>query len=794
MAENQKAFGNRRGMARRILLAYLLFFLAFLLLGTVYILSLDAWNEFDPAKIRDIPQSLIVYDADGREVSSLHAKEDRIYVSIDEIPLLVQKAFISAEDVRFYEHNGIDVRRILAAAWADIKAGSYVQGASTISQQLIKLSHLSSKKSLSRKIEEAILAYQMEKQFTKDEILEMYLNYVYFGGGYYGIEAAARGYFGIHASELSVAQGAQLAGILKSPTNYAPHLKPEASVKRRNLILETMKEYGFLSEMECVAAQAEPVVIVHEENQEKRGYYVDLALQEACEILQVEMETLLSKGYRIRTAMDSDLQNQCEKWMQDETLFPPDVPSGLEVALVVIDVRTSGVAALMGGRENTAALAYNRAVSIRRQPGSVIKPIISYAPALEYNGYTAVSMLLDEKTDFNGYAPENFGGSYYGWVTLRTAVTKSLNVPAVKVLSDIGVKTGKDFASSVGIVFDESDDSLALALGGFTYGVSPYQVAGAYAAFAAGGTYSTPALIMEIATAKGELLYQYAPEKKRVMSEENAYVLTSMLQSVVEEGTGRRLDLGDVEIAGKTGTTGNAGGKGNRDAWMAAYNPEYAAAVWMGYDDSTNGKELPANVTGGTYPALLLEKIFSALYEEHEAPAFTMPEGVKEYRLDKYTLETEHMAVLANALTPSDSMLREVFVDGTEPNDISEYWIVPAPPEELLFTATESGWPEISFEPVNTFVIYRLYRIDGQGDTALLGEWPGTEGTVRYTDVTVRDGESYEYYVLPVHPQLEIAGRQVIGPASRRLRITVSNGISESKQSVLRISSYVPIR
>ncbi len=791
---NQKALGKRSGMARQILLACLLLFLALILLGTAYILSLDAWNAFDPAKLRDVPQSLIVYDADGQEISSLHAKEDRIYVTIDEIPQLVQKAFISAEDIRFYEHNGIDVRRILAAAWADIKAGAYVQGASTISQQLIKLSHLTSQKNLSRKIEEAILAYQMEKQFSKDEILEMYLNYVYFGGGYYGIEAAARGYFGVHANELSIAQGAQLAGILKSPTNYAPHLNPESSVKRRNQILESMKGYGFLNETECAAAKAEPAVIVRDDNLGKRGYYVDLALQEACGILEVDMEKLLSGGYRIRTAMNSSLQSQCEQWMQDETLFPSDAASGLEAALVVIDVETSGVAALMGGRESTAALAYNRAVSIRRQPGSVIKPIISYAPALEYKGYTAVSMLLDERTNFNGYAPENFGGSYYGWVTLRTAVAKSLNVPAVKVLSDIGVKTGKDFASSVGIVFDESDNSLALALGGFTYGVSPYQIAGAYAAFAAGGVYSTPALIMEITNAKGETLYRYAPEKRHVMSEANAYVLTSMLQSVVEEGTGRRLNLGDVEIAGKTGTVGNVGGRGNRDAWMAAYNPQYAAAVWMGYDDSTDGKELPANMTGGTYPALLLEKVFSALYQDRAAPAFIIPEGVKEYRLDKYTLENEHTAVLANALTPSDSMLREVFVDGTEPVDISEYWIVPTPPNKLSFTTALSGWPEISFEPVNTFVLYRLYRIDGQGNTELLGEWPGSHGTVRYTDIAARNGESYEYYVLPVHPQLEIAGRQVIGPASRRLKINMPDDMPEPKQNAIRISSYVPIR
>jgi penicillin-binding protein 1A len=760
---------RRRRIFLRTLLGIMLLGLSFLLFGAVYVLRLDAWKEFDPNKILGAPQALLVYDGAGQEVSCLSGQETRISISIDQVPLHVREAFISAEDARFYEHIGVDFIRIFGAAWEDIKAGGYVQGASTISQQLVKLSHLSTEKVMSRKLEEAVLAYQMEQQFTKDQILEMYLNYVNFGGGYYGIEAAAMGYFGVHASELTVAQGALLAGVLKAPGHYAPHLHMDASIDRRNLILRLMQEYGYLSAEECAAAQSEEVVLKSNLNKEVRGYYIDLALQQACATLNISMTELLTGGYRIHTAMDRALQNKCEEILKNNELFPPEAQDA-QAALVVVDTRTGGVAALMGGRESTAALEYNRATRIRRQPGSVIKPIMVYAPALDNFQYTTVSMLLDEPTDFNGYNPENFGDKYRGWVTLREAVAYSLNVPAVKVLSTIGVDSGKQFAEQVGISFEAQDSSLALALGGFTYGVSPYQIAGAYAAFSTGGLYSTPSLVLSISDSKGNALYSYTPERKRVMSESNAYILTDMLQSVVEEGTGRRLGELEFALAGKTGTTGE--GEGNRDAWMAAYNAEYAAAVWMGYDDAASGKTLPHNATGGTYPAKILSEIFTKLYENKPPPQFVKPESVIEVKLDGYTLENDHTAVLASALTPSNSVVREVFAAGTEPSNVSQYWIVPSPPTQFTAELNAAGQPVISFESLQSFVLYRLYRESG-GVAQMIGEWPGTSGLIQYTDTDAQAGKTYAYYVIPAHPQLKIGGKQVVGPASKNIELKV---------------------
>lgn len=766
---------NKGGILRAlrwVLLLMVLAVLGFVLFMAAQLWDLDAWQDFDPANILGAQQSLILYDGENGEILRLHDKEDRVSIPLSDVPDLVQKAFISAEDARFYEHPGVDVIRIVGAAWADIKAGGYVQGASTISQQLIKLSHLTADKTISRKLEEAVLACQMETRYSKDEILEMYLNYVYFGGGYYGIEAAALGYFGVHAKDLSVAQGAMLAGILKSPSNYAPHLDFEASLARRDTVLSLMAEYGYLDDQGLADAKGETMVILHDgtASEEGRNYYVDAALQDAMEILQIDSETLLSGGYRIYTAMDSAIQNQCEAIFQQDDLFPGDAQG----AIVVQEAGTGLIRAMVGGRgAYDTAMAFNRATDIRRQPGSVIKPVIAYAPALEGYGYTAATMLLDEPTTFAEYSPRNFGNKYYGWVTLREAVTRSLNVPAVKVLSDIGVSAGKAFAQSCGIPFDPQDTSLTLALGGFTYGVSPLQIAGAYAAFASQGIYNTPTCIQRITDSTGKELYVYEPENRRVMSEQNAYILTSMLQSAIQEGTGHRLKDLDIPLAGKTGTVGE--GEGNRDAWMACYSADYAAAVWIGYDTSQDGA-LPRDATGGKYPALILEQLFQGLYQDRAPKEFSMPSGVNAYKLDKRTLEMFHEPVLATALTPSSAIQTEVFVEGTQPTAQSSYWVVPSPPGEFRVYLGGDGKPQIAFTGRESFAQYQLYRQKGTESPQLIKTWDG-KGAVTYGDDSALPGCTYTYYILPVHQEMNVGGEQVKGPATKKVTVTTPEAV-----------------
>ena len=745
----------------------------FLLCGAVKTLGMDRWVDFDVYRITGCDRTSIIYDGQSDMVTRLHGVQDRTWVSVSELQPSTVYAFISAEDARFFEHEGVDVIRIAGAIVADIKAGSYVQGASTISQQLIKLSHLTSEKTISRKAEEAALAYEMERQYSKEDILEMYLNYVYFGGGYYGIEAAAEGYFGVHASDLTLDQSAMLAGILKSPSGYAPHINYAASINRRNNILRLMRDYGYITDDEKKQASARRPTILHDKNEEYSGYYTDAVTKSAAALMGITVDELIRGGYSIYSAMDSDIQHYCEEMFKNGELFPAE---DSEAAIVVLEPSTGMVVAMVGGRSYTGGISFNRATDIRRQPGSVIKPVIAYAPAFEYLNYTAADMILDEETTFADYTPSNYGNKYYGWVTVREAVTKSLNVPAVKTLSAVGVYRAKDFAKRCGIEFDDKDDSLALALGGFTYGVSPLQIAGAYSCFASGGIYNTPTLIKKITDRNGLTVYEYRQDSRRVMSEANAYILTSMLKSVVTEGTGHRLNTLDIPIAGKTGTVGLA--NGNRDAWMAGYTPEYTAVVWQGYDSDRLGL-LPSSATGGTYPALMLYELFNHIYPDGRSGDFEKPESVKQYSIDAKTLKKQHKAVLANAMTPQSSRVTEYFTEETAPEDVSGYWAVPGSAQNLL-AVREEGGVMVSFDCPDDFGMYTLWRSEaGKADKPLM-TWNGREGHIEYIDAAVKPGKGYRYRVTVKHEELLIGDEPVEGLTTRYAFVPAGLGTSSS--------------
>lgn len=745
----------------------------FLLCGAVKTLGMDRWVDFDVYRITGCDRTSIIYDGQSDVVTRLHGVQDRTWVSISELQPSTVYAFISAEDARFFEHEGVDVIRIAGAIVADIKAGSYVQGASTISQQLIKLSHLTSEKTISRKAEEAALAYEMERQYSKEDILEMYLNYVYFGGGYYGIEAAAEGYFGVHASDLTLDQSAMLAGILKSPSGYAPHINYAASINRRNNILRLMRDYGYITDDEKKQASARRPTILHDKREEYSGYYTDAVTKSAAALMGITVDELIRGGYSIYSAMDSDIQHYCEEMFKNGELFPAE---DSEAAIVVLEPSTGMVVAMVGGRSYTGGISFNRATDIRRQPGSVIKPVIAYAPAFEYLNYTAADMILDEETTFADYTPSNYGNKYYGWVTVREAVTKSLNVPAVKTLSAVGVYRAKDFAKRCGIEFDDKDDSLALALGGFTYGVSPLQIAGAYSCFASGGIYNTPTLIKKITDRNGLTVYEYRQDSRRVMSEANAYILTSMLKSVVTEGTGHRLNTLDIPIAGKTGTVGLA--NGNRDAWMAGYTPEYTAVVWQGYDSDRLGL-LPSSATGGTYPALMLYELFNHIYPDGRSGDFEKPESVKQYSIDAKTLKKQHKAVLANAMTPQSSRVTEYFTEETAPEDVSGYWAVPGSAQNLL-AVREEGGVMVSFDCPDDFGMYTLWRSEtGKAEKPLM-TWNGREGHIEYIDAAVKPGKGYRYRVTVKHEELLIGDEPVEGPTTRYAFVPAGLGTSSS--------------
>ncbi|MCH5278780.1 MAG: PBP1A family penicillin-binding protein [Christensenellaceae bacterium] len=766
--EKRKARGKRkRHIAWKVALTLVLLLIASAVAVFIHFFKVDEWHEFDASLITCADRSVCVYDAQGELRCVVAGGENRIPIALEDLPEYVKYAFISAEDARFYEHKGVDIVRIFGAAWADIKSGSFDQGASTIGQQLIKLSHLTTKKTFERKLEEAYLSLRMESQFNKDEILEMYLNYVYFGGGFYGIETAALGYFGVHAKELSPAQAAQLAGILKSPNKYAPHLNFQNSVDRRNNVLRLMNEYGHLSDEDYAFALEEECVLKNAIPTE-RSYYIDYALNEASQKLGMSKEDFLVSGCSVITAIDGEANDECEALINEGSLFPAQDAQG---ALVLL--RTDGsIAAMCGGRGEYSALGFNRAADAERQPGSLIKPVLCYAPAIELYGYTAASVFDDSPRSFGDYTPRNSNDTYLGNVTMRTAVAKSLNIPAVEVLSNIGLPSAVMFAQNLGISFENENYSLSLALGGFKRGVSPLEIAGAYAAFASGGVYTEPYSVLKIEQG-GRVLYEAEPRSTRAMSEETAYIITSMLETAATEGTADVLSELSFPIAAKTGTSLAEDGS-VRDAWSAAYTRDYTAVMWMGMDSSEQGS-LPKGTTGGNSACPILKELFARLYEDDAPSEFTIPAGIRRCAIDAYALENEQITLLATEYTPEERITYEYFSESAAPTEANAYWLYPSPPSRVGWYRAENGSPIICFNSEDERLSYRIYRTAGGGEEVLVAELGGQVGPVEFTDANAVSGTTYVYTVRTVHPEiLDEGGVNAESEDSRRMRVYIA--------------------
>lgn len=734
------------------------FFLLVVLAGTCVLMTCP---DLSVEKITEISQTLVIYDKDQNVSATLNMGENRVNVSIEEIPQCVQDALIATEDVRFYQHNGVDIKRIFGAVWADIKSGGYSQGASTITQQLIKNSHLTNEKTMLRKVQEAILALQLERQYEKDEILEMYLNFVYFGRGAYGIQAASRAYFGIDVQEISLPQAAALIGILKGPGRYAPHLNMENCVKRRNTVLSQMEKYGYISAEEYEAYAKEEIVIVEKEELCDYGYYTDFVLEEGARLLGVSVSDLMGGGYSVYTTLDSSLQQNMQAVYEEEANFPTGSDEKVQSAAVVIDNATGAISAMIGGREHEGMRVYNRACA-RRQPGSCIKPILVYAPAFENGSITSATMLEDYRKDFDGYSPTNFRDVYYGKVSVRKALSLSLNVPAVELLQQNEIEYSKNYARKMGIVFDEDDRYLALALGGMKYGSTPLEIASAYRTFATGGSFQKGWCIEKICDGAGNVLYEHAAKDTAVLKDSTAFLITDILCDVSAQ---RSNALGGVghPVACKTGTVGY-NDIGYSDAWCSAYTKDYTVCVWMGYDRTDSTHFLPENVTGGSYPAKVAAEIFSEIINWYGYSPFEVPETVTKARIDGYTLEKNGIACLATEYTEKNTVIEEYFAVGTQPQTSSEYWAAPRQPLAVEVHLNELRKAEIAVTAAQTHVNYGVYRKNESGEV-LVGKVSAAEGrTVYIKDNDYTPGSTY--FIIPEHKAVFVSGQALRGERS----------------------------
>lgn len=733
------------------------------------------WQKLDISRLSALAQTSSMYDMNGELMSELRGSENRIIVSLDEIPLHTRQAFIAAEDLRFYDHRGIDVYRILGALRSNLKSGSLAEGASTITQQLAKLTHLSAEKTIRRKLEEINLAFQIEKLYNKDEILAMYLNTVYFGRGAYGIQAAAQAYFGVDAEDLTLNQSASLAAIIKAPSIYAPHISPSNNRSRRQYILSVMAENGFISQEEKQAALDESIwVLAQEAEKQLYSWYIDEALRESAELLGLSADEVIQGGFKIYTAYDARLQTIADEVYADSSFFPAAASDGtpIQSAMAVVDTNNGAVLAMIGGRDYTVRRGLNRATQMRRQPGSALKPLAVYGPALEL-GYTTASVLLDEKTSFGGYTPRNAGDRYYGLVTMRTAIRNSLNTTAVRLLEEIGLDASIQYLNKMGIPTRNSDRNLSLALGSMTYGVTPVELAAAYVPYANGGIYHQPYCVERIETVDGNNVYERKDSGKQVLSAQNAFLMTSLLQSVVSSGTGTRMLAANTPIAGKTGTVSMTGG--NRDIWMTAYTPEISVAVWMGYDQTDAKHKISNGITGGRNTASLAAAFFKKAYAGREKPDFSQPDGLVWLTLDKRALTSRGSIMLASDKTPKEYRLSEVFAASNRPYAVSDIWQAPDAPSSFYVAHNASGYPELHFK-ASSDARYRIQR-DSVGESVILTEMIASSGqALSFLDSTAQAGILYTYRIIPIHEELLQQGVWLEGKQAVQLAQVQASG------------------
>ena len=542
--------------------------------------SLFAPPNMDETLIPDAASQF--YDINGNVIYTTLSEERRIPVNIDKIPKHVQKAFIAIEDNRFYEHGGIDYRGT-ARALVSTLSGREVQGGSTITQQLAKNAFLTQERSIIRKIKEAFIAKELEHKYTKDEILSMYLNRIYFGQGAYGIESASLYYFDKHVQNLDIAEAATLAAIPKSPNYYNPFENPQESKKRQELVIDQMVKYGFINAEQAAQAKAKKMVYStsHKVKSDPRGYFFDMISQKVIE--EVGADALYKGGLKIYTTLDMDMQKAAENAMRHLPSYYTDGKklTQPQMALAAVDPKTGYVKAMIGGRGQDK---FNRATLAVRQPGSAFKPFV-YLTAMQ-NGFTPASIIEDEEEEFaKGWKPQNSDMKWHGKVSLRTALKRSFNVPTIKLAREVGVDKIVANAEKMGIstLVDSgaySDVNLAMALGGLSKGVNPLEMASAYGVLATNGLYSKPIALLKIVDREGKVLYQAKPQTKRVIDATSAYLTTNMLEDVLVSGTAGGMGIGRP-AAGKTGTTDTY-----IDAWFVGYTPDLSTAVWVGDDNN----------------------------------------------------------------------------------------------------------------------------------------------------------------------------------------------------------------
>jgi len=663
---------------------------------------------FDPTQLATVETSYI-YDSSGNAIAALHEEQNRVVVTLNQIPQHVQEAFIAIEDERFFNHFGFDITASLRAAYINFRAGEILQGGSTITQQLAQNAFLTQEKTYRRKIQEIWLALQLEQIYSKEEILEMYLNRIYFGNGSYGVEAAARTYFDKGVSDLTLAEAAMLAGAVRAPNFFNPFDNLLAAEARMRVVLASMNRLNLVNENQYQSALQEQLEYALPQSPEFAfPFFVDYVVHhELIRILsampginsrQEAYQAIYNHGLRIYTTMDPDLQLHVEEVLARRNLYPStiyldmprvrevirELPAGRDLAwnqlqelmveeggvaqpqaaIVVADPVTGKIKALGGGRNYQKNVDVLLRFTTLRQPGSAIKPVIAYAPAFNEGVLAGAGTTLDDSpfTGPHGWQPKNFDNRFRGPISARVALYYSYNVPAVRLFQALNPRVGAGYAQKMGIstITPEEVDNLSLSLGGFTYGVSAIDMAQAYSVLANNGVKVDLHTVEKIVDSNGRVLYEHKSDPQQIISHQAAFLVNDILQDFVTEYLGRALQLGRP-VAAKTGTTENW-----NDVYLVAYTPNLVAAFWMGYDEP----KLGSIQQGWRFSTVFLREVFLEAFKNLEIKDFIRPDGI--IRVEICSVSGMRPNDLCRA---SGTVSRDYFIARHVPNWLCDYHV-----------------------------------------------------------------------------------------------------------------------
>lgn len=684
-------------------------FAALLLTAIFFYLGVTGGYRLQHEKLTLDTTCVRIYDRNGNRAETA----ERSDIPFSSFPDYLPNAFVAVEDKKFYSHHGFDYKRIVKAAMKNVATFSFREGASTISQQLIKNTHLTSEKTLTRKLKEFKLTRALERKYSKQEILELYLNSIYFGHSAFGIGEAAHFYFDKSVDELSPAECAMLAALVKSPNRYSPFRDAEKCLARRNLVLKLMNEQGYINETQYSEAFQTPLPETPSES--SGNAYLSRVYEELSELFPDARSGELG-SLRVYTFYDPALQTELEK-----------VRAESDLCVLVRDNKTHGIKAL-----------HATCGTPKRLPASIIKPLLVYAPALEENLISPLTPVLDEKTSFGGYCPDDFGGASGKYMSVRYALSHSVNIPAVKILNELGVERAAGYLKKMNMEVGRDDYSLALALGGMKEGFTLPELADGYATFANDGEYSASGVISRVENEKGKTLYEFKPRTRRVFSEDVSFLMNDMLMTTAREGTAKKLSALSFPICAKTGT-GESAGK-NTDAYTISYTKNDTVAVWLGNRDNS-----PVDAMGGGLPANIALRVNEYLYRNNVPEPFPSScKGVEEARYDKDEYNANHRILLCDPAAPLLMSETELFRASALPKQIS-----------TRFSNLSISKPQISVKNGTVQIVlcqtqYYDYLVKrenrGKITTIYKGKYQRT-----ICDNSVRGGETYTYTVIPLY-------------------------------------------